>query len=372
MDAPADAYGTDRPEVRISDPGEVVAALPHLLGFHPRESVVLVGLGGPTGGRVGLTVRGDLPPAGAAGAAARQLVASLRSDAPTAALLVVVSDDPDDLDPRGGDEGADGALVSGTQLPHRPLVHELLLVLSAADLPVRDVLLVRRGRWWSYDCPYPCCAPAAGTPLPDGVSELAVAAVATGQVVAADRAALSARIAAPPGARGGMRAACTRAAARRTARLGAVGPAVLTDESWAALVRAVARCRPGPGGGGPLEDHEVADLLWALRDPQVRDSALQLALGADAAAAETLWTECTRRAPAPLDAAPATLLAVSVWLRGDGAMANVALDRAMDSDPDLALARLLSQGLAACLPPRELRALLEQAAGAGGPARRPA
>ncbi|MDK3256471.1 DUF4192 domain-containing protein [Blastococcus capsensis] len=371
MDAPPDAHGTDHPEVRISDPGEVVAALPHLLGFHPRESVVLVGLGGPTGGRVGLTVRGDLPSTGATGTAARQLVASLRSDAPTAALLVVVSDDPDDFDPGAGDEET-GGLVLGTQLPHRPLVHELLLALSAADLPVRDVLLVRRGRWWSYDCPYPCCAPGAGTPLPGGVSELAVAAVATGQVVATDRAALSARIAAPPGARGGMRAACARVAARRTARRRVVGPEVLADESWAALVRAVARCRPGPGGDGPLEDHEVADLLWALRDPQVRDSALQLALGADATAAETLWTECTRRAPAPLDAVPATLLAVSVWLRGDGAMANVALDRAMSSDPDLALARLLSQGLAACLPPRELRALLEQAADAGDPARRPA
>ena len=49
-------------EVRISDPGEVAAALPHLLGFRPEESVVVVGLGGPSGGRVGLTVRADLPP----------------------------------------------------------------------------------------------------------------------------------------------------------------------------------------------------------------------------------------------------------------------------------------------------------------------
>ena len=29
-------------EVRISDPGEVAAALPHLLGFRPEESVVVV------------------------------------------------------------------------------------------------------------------------------------------------------------------------------------------------------------------------------------------------------------------------------------------------------------------------------------------
>ena len=91
---------------------------------------------------------------------------------------------------------------------------------------------------------------------------------------------------------------------------------------------------------------------------RVRDRALTLALGEDAPAAEQLWTECTRRAPAPLDAAPATLLAVGAWLRGDGAMANVALERALDSRPTYTLARLLADGLAACLPPAELRAML--------------
>jgi hypothetical protein len=102
-------------------------------------------------------------------------------------------------------------------------------------------------------------------------------------------------------------------------------------------------------------------VVWALRDTRVRDRALGLALGEDAAAAEALWTECTRRAPAPLDAAPATLLAVSVWLRGDGAMANVALDRALDSDPAYSLAQLLRRGLDACLPPGDLRDLVERA-----------
>jgi Domain of unknown function (DUF4192) len=119
----------------------------------------------------------------------------------------------------------------------------------------------------------------------------------------------------------------------------------------------VARCRPG-GPSAPLTDDETAHILWGLRDVHVRDRALQFALGPDAAAAEVLWTACTRRAPAPLDAAPATLLAVSAWLRGDGAMANVALTRALDSDPGYRLAALLAQGLAECLAPAELRAMI--------------
>ena len=39
--------------VRIRDIGEIAAALPHLLGFRPRESVVLLSLGGTSGRRSG-------------------------------------------------------------------------------------------------------------------------------------------------------------------------------------------------------------------------------------------------------------------------------------------------------------------------------
>ncbi|RZU32342.1 DUF4192 domain-containing protein [Blastococcus saxobsidens] len=387
MDVPLAQHRPDRPQVRISDPGEVAAALPQLLGFRPQESVVLIGLGGASGGRVGLTVRADLPAPRDRAAAAAQLVRSLRTDRPAAALLAVVSEAPDEVDPWAiGHEAdgalvpadeldpwaigheADGALVPAAELPHRELVHELVVALSAEHVPVRDALLVRRGRWWSYDCPHPCCLPLAGTPLPGGVSALAAAAVTTGQVVAPDRAALAARLDAPPGARAAMVAACVRTAGERVARLRAVGEAALVEESWTALGEALARCRPGTvPPPAPLSDDDVAWVVWALRDTRVRDRALGLALGADAAAAEALWTECTRRAPAPLDAAPATLLAVSVWLRGDGAMAGIALDRALDGDPDHGLARLLARGLAACLIPADLRELIEQAVAADAP-----
>ena len=107
-------------------------------------------------------------------------------------------------------------------------------------------------------------------------------------------------------------------------------------------------------------------MLWALTLSEVRDRAMGLALGEDAAAAEVLWTECTRRAPVPLDGAPATLLAVSAWLRGDGATANVALERAMAADPDARLPRMLAEGLEACVPPADLRALIGRTLVAGG------
>jgi hypothetical protein len=194
------------------------------------------------------------------------------------------------------------------------------------------------------------------------VTELEVASIATGSVVEPDRDALVARIAPlPDRERSAMAAACAQVAVQCSAAVLDDGLDAVAAQSWSAVADAVSRCRPG-APADRLTDAEVARVLWGLRDGEVRDRALGLALGNEPAAAEQLWTECTRRAPAPLDAAPATLLAVCAWLRGDGAMANVALTRALASEPGYGLARLLADALAACVTPSELRAMLTEAA----------
>lgn len=332
--------------VRVDDPGDLAAGLPHLLGYRPRESVVLMALGGRSGRRVGLTVRADLPAPEHARELASWLAGRLATDRPRRALAFVVAEAPDE---RGGPV---------PELPHRALVHELVLALDAVGLPLEQALLVRGGRWWDFDCPHACCAPGAGTAMPGGTGEIEVASVAAGTVVAEDRDALAERIAPVTWvAAAGMHQACLRVAGELAAR-----PAGdrAGDAGREQILRAVERCRPGPVRER-LADDEVARIVCSLRDVTVRDWALQLSLDDDASAAEALWTECTRRAPSPLDAAPATLLAVCAWLRGDGAMANVALDRALDSDPGYSLADLLAEALAACVPPSRLRAFLVEA-----------
>jgi hypothetical protein len=345
-------------EVRLGTLGEIAAGLPQLLGFRPAESVVLIGLGGASGGRVGMTVRADIPPEELAAVVARALVRSVSTDRPEAVVVAVVSEAPD-LPGRAGRRG---------ELPHRVLLHELTIALARAGIPLRDALLVRAGSWWSFDCPHACCLPGAGTPLPSGVTDLEIASIAMGVVVANSREALERRIEGPADATG-VREACLRHAGERWALAAEQGWAAVADDACAAVEEALGVCAPGSGSGGQLTDELVARVLWGLRDNHVRDRVLATALGPDAAAAETLWTECTRRAPTPLDAAPATLLAVSTWLRGDGAMANVALDRALASDPDHLLAQLLSEALTACMKPEDLRAMI---AAATGPEPRPA
>ena len=343
---------TDPPvTVRLTDPGEVAAALPHLIGFRPRESLVAVSLRGASGLRLGLTARVDLPPPGHRALVVDGVLRSLLTDRPDAALLVVVSEDGD----RAGASG-------DPDLPHRDLVHDAVLAFDASRIPVREVLLVRRGRWWSYDCPQECCAPSAGTPLPGGTSPLAAASAVTGQVVEADRATLVRRLAPVRFlAAEGMARACEEIGddlARRTAQL---GWDVVADEAWAAVLAALEAS--GPGSVQRLSDRQAARLAWGLRDIDVRDRALGLSLGRSAAAAEVMWTELVRRAPAPLDAAPATLLAVTGWVRGDGALANVALERALASEPGYTLAVLLRSALDACMRPAEVRELIRRACG---------
>ncbi|MBA3524005.1 MAG: DUF4192 domain-containing protein, partial [Geodermatophilaceae bacterium] len=104
---------------------------------------------------------------------------------------------------------------------------------------------------------------------------------------------------------------------------------------------------------------ELTRLAAGLTDVLVRDWALGWVDGALQHAAESLWVELTRHATGKLVAAPATLLAVHAYLRGDGAYARTALDRAQDADPEYPFACLLAQGLDQGVPPTALRAAIE-------------
>ncbi len=333
--------------VRLGAGPDLAAAVPHLLGFPPRQSLVLVALTGSRRRRVGVTLRVDLPPAGAPDvvvtAVAQQAVATLGSPAPAGAVVLVFTDEAPER-----------------ALPRRGLVHAVLAELVQAGCAPLDAMLVRGGRCWSYECAAACCDPQAGVPLPGGTSPLAATAAFSGQVLAGDRAELVDRLRPVEGepAREVVRA-CSQAANRAARLLLQQGPELAAEVSWQHVLDAVARCAPGPVH--PLPAADVARVGWALADTAVRDRALALGLGPDAAAAEALWTELTRRLPVPLDAPAATLLAVTVWARGDGAMANVALDRALGSRPDYPLAGLLRTALDAALPPAELRRLVASA-----------
>src|SRR6201999_4047683 len=68
-----------------------------------------------------------------------------------------------------------------------------------------------------------------------------------------------------------------------------------------------------------------------------------------------LWTDVVRRTPARYVPAPASLLAFTAWQSGNGALANVAAQRALAADPEYSMALLLLEAISAGAPPSAAR-----------------
>jgi hypothetical protein len=116
-----------------------------------------------------------------------------------------------------------------------------------------------------------------------------------------------------------------------------------------------------------LDDEVIVRLGHGLTHPQVRDAAISLAVTGDAQAAEQLWTCLTRATPRPHVTHPATLLAIVAYLRGNGTLAGVALDIALDADPSNVLATLIHTALHQGVAPQQLEELLTRAVIAPSP-----
>jgi len=119
-----------------------------------------------------------------------------------------------------------------------------------------------------------------------------------------------------------------------------------------------AEASPGGGGDGWLDDERVVALSRALQIPVVRDAAVAACVGSRPAAAAALWAAMTRGTPDPEAAEPAALLALSGLLQGDGALANVALERAEAAWPGHHLTQTLRGLAVAGIHPCKLRACL--------------
>jgi hypothetical protein len=104
--------------------------------------------------------------------------------------------------------------------------------------------------------------------------------------------------------------------------------------------------------GGQFESHQdAAWLALVLEDIRIRDDAWSRMLPEHCKAHLRLWTDLTTLARPGYVAAPAALLAFTAWQDGDGALANVALDRALADSPRYSMAQLLREALDSGAPP---------------------
>lgn len=318
--------------VKVDGPGGLAAAVPHLFGFHPRESLVLVALMGERR-RVVFQLRVDLDdvvPGGVEG-----LVLRLRHAHAEEAIALVYTDDES---------------WSDSCLPYQELIADLGRVCDKRGPMLTDALLVRSGRWWSYLCRDPACCPPDGTPLDGGVTETEVATVVQlGQVTLPDRQALAATVA-PYG--GIVAAAMHQAVDRVACELLQQGLGTFTERARAGFAQAAERFCAAPAA---VQRDEAALLLVGLSDIGLRDEVAGRCVVVADDGYYPLLHELCRLAPAEVSAPPYTLLAAAAYSRGNGALASIALGHALAADPGYSLARLLDDALRRQLPPALLR-----------------
>jgi hypothetical protein len=174
---------------------------------------------------------------------------------------------------------------------------------------------------------------------------LQVAAVASGRAVLPDREALVVSIAPVTG----ERAARLRAWVQRM-RADPVG------DRQAALAL-VARGVEAVAEGRPPDDEATARLVVAFDDLLLRDAVLAGLAGPSDDGLLAFLVHAVRLSVPPFDAQVAAMLAWVAYSEGDGALANVALDRALATDPGHRLAGLVRLALDAATPPATLREL---------------
>jgi Domain of unknown function (DUF4192) len=326
--------------IKLTGPHELLAVVPYLLGFTPANSIVTLCL---SNNKLGLTQRLDLPRPEDADDVASALLPSLITEKPDAVILI-------------GFEDCEGESV--------PALEALTSALQSSDLPVHDRIVVSDGRWRSLDCHNPGCCPAEGSVVPEPADVSGVVSEFVGRGVAphSDRESLAKQVEAGPQARAAAQLLNARQISGRElgtrAELFAAWPRILDldtpdiapeDAAMAAMSLLDIEIRDGivawlcPGTLALDElSEDIQKLFCGL------ESALDME-GIDSAStrAQNCLQDRLIRLSAMLPdnhAAPVlTVLASFTWWRGDGALARVALTRALRCNPGYRLALLLQQ-----------------------------
>ena len=333
----------DAARIRISGPAGLLAAVPPLLGFHPTNSLVLLCVWGGRR-RVGPVARVDLPP-GHDLTLASQLTLYARLHA---------------------DEVAVVCYLRGTRRP--PILDDLLGELTRAGVRVMDAMIVRDG--WARPALTAAMErdhPGIPMPGPDDpvVRALHAAGALSGRSVLPDRAALRRSIAGPTGTKlQAAEAAISEAAAGRLP--------VSTDSGCGRVVTlrrtrqvGAQRVRQSLWRLMDLACHQVADsgavelevataVAVVLAEDSVRDAVLAEALRELDGSWLPMLIACATWTPDAVAPPLCSVLAAVAYRHGDGALAQVAVDRCLAAEPGNPLALLLIDVMSAGLHPERL------------------
>ena len=320
----------DGSRVTLDGPSTLPIVIPHLLGFHPTDSLIVIGLDAAKS-TVRITCRVDLPTKADWSNDWSPLIHALTRSKCVGALVVVY--------PSAGE--------SLTELPAVGVVRSVVADLNNAGFMVRDALAISGLKYKSYWCVDEGCCPDEGNePSADHVLSLSAALVLEGSAPRASRADLMNALAPRElddslreeviSRRGGVE---MRLPSGPDARALAVVEVLHSDDPilGSTLIRLIVFL------AAVCADIVSRDLFlfYLTRSPDVHSLSR----------ARTVLGEVVRCYDGRERAAAAACLAVCSWVLGDGASARIAVEVAEDTDPSCRLAALVGVALDNAEPP---------------------
>ena len=271
--------------LRISDPADLAQIVPYLIGFIPEDSLVVIAT---QNGRIQVTARIDLTEVQPPGAA-EDLLDRIWARFPDAEAYTIA-------------------------YTHDPAAAWPILNRCEAHLPHGSQTMVIDGDHWQLR------DGTAGTI--DAYGQVAATATFHGLQRLATRAELEARFASPPDS-----PALDQQAAVALAEL--PGPDQ-TDRIVALTANLIDQNLPE---APPLSTREAIQLSVLAQHPAARDLALASISRENADDHLQLWQNVIRHSPGYGSDMALYLAGMAAWISGDGASADIALDRSLNAEP---------------------------------------
>ena len=306
----------------LTSPHDLLAAVPFMVGYHPKDSLVAMAL------------RDD------------KVVMAMRVDFPEPDLILATSET---IAMHLIREQASEAIVVG-YLPANTLETDSLAivreVIARHDIIVKECIAVRGDRFRSNLCQDIGCCPPEGNPIP-----LLTDSRVTAEQVAAgnplpylDLDEMKRSIAAQPADKE------LNKLIKKIADIDYDSDEVtlLQRQGVNAIIELAMEFK---GAGFSGNKALIALVLARLLDLQVRDYAMGMSTEESCEQLWDMWRWLLRIAPRGYVAPVAVIFAIMSYERGDGALAQRALDRAFEDSAKYQMAKLLRRTFAAGWPP---------------------
>ncbi|GAA4912856.1 uncharacterized protein DUF4192 [Stackebrandtia albiflava] len=313
------AKRANRPDITLTSPAELLSAVPYLLGYHPSDSMVLIGMAGDG---IAVTARAGLPG---------------RDEPPDRLGITAHALQNNEVD---------GAILVGYGPADRVTrcVDWLRRLCDVNRIDLVEALRVTEGRFWSYLCEDTECCPVEGTAVPGDDSSVAAEFTLAGSQALPSRETLIRQLAPVTGRTRQAVADATRRLLELVGDGDRADRDTLRDKALAVLDHSVAT--------GELPS--LADTVWlgvALEDNEIHDAALRSVDRPGNRTGVSLWIWLTRHVQAGYRARAAALLAYAAWRAGNGVLAAEAVAISLAGLPEGRLAGLMRHILTAGTPP---------------------